>query len=298
MAAAVPGQGVTFSKNTMRASGRICGRRLSFQAAGSIEAAQNSIPISCSYAGAATWTREIDPSSIVWATPAATLASGAVAPDSVATIAGSGFASTAEAKPPLPETLGGVSVRIVDSAGESRQAGLYSTGFYRVDFLVPAAVAHGAASIELIRSGAVAARAPVVVEPVAPGVFTAAQSGSGNADGAAEKTMPGGARESHSLFRYDAGLRQTLVTPVSFGNAESVQLVLSGTGFRAASSAEAWIDGEAVPVASFGPHPESPGRDLVTIGPLPRSLANRGEVPLSLGFDGRAANAVTVTFIE
>ena len=39
---------------------------------------------------------------------------------------------------------------------------------------------------------------------------------------------------------------------------------------------------------------ESPGLDQVNIGPLPRSLAGRGELDIVLTVDGRAANTVTV----
>jgi uncharacterized protein (TIGR03437 family) len=38
------------------------------------------------------------------------------------------------------------------------------------------------------------------------------------------------------------------------------------------------------------------GLDQVNLGPLSTSLAGRGEVPISLTVDGKAANTVTVAF--
>ena len=41
--------------------------------------------------------------------------------------------------------------------------------------------------------------------------------------------------------------------------------------------------------------PQYTGEDVVNIGPLPRSLAGRGEVSVVLTFDGKPTNSVTVS---
>ncbi len=62
----------------------------------------------------------------------------------------------------------------------------------------------------------------------------------------------------------------------------------------ASQGATATVGGESVAV--FGPaaHSVFPGLDQINIGPLPRSLAGRGEVEIRITVDGVAANTVTV----
>jgi uncharacterized protein (TIGR03437 family) len=63
---------------------------------------------------------------------------------------------------------------------------------------------------------------------------------------------------------------------------------------NAAGAAQATIGG--APVAASGPVPQSQfvGLDQVNLGPLPRTLAGRGEVDVQLTIGGRTANVVTV----
>jgi uncharacterized protein (TIGR03437 family) len=43
-----------------------------------------------------------------------------------------------------------------------------------------------------------------------------------------------------------------------------------------------------------GAHPDFPGLDQVNVGPLPRSLAGKGEVAVYLTVDGNRSNPVTL----
>jgi len=56
------------------------------------------------------------------------------------------------------------------------------------------------------------------------------------------------------------------------------------------------VGGLNVPVLAFAAVPQFTGEDVVNIGPLPRSLAGRGEVSVVLTFDGKPTNLVTVNF--
>ena len=81
---------------------------------------------------------------------------------------------------------------------------------------------------------------------------------------------------------------------------EDVFLLLFGTGMRGfTSQVTATVGGENVKVLGPGPvtHSIFVGLDQVNIGPLPRSLAGRGEVEIVLTADGKAANAVTVAIL-
>ncbi len=54
------------------------------------------------------------------------------------------------------------------------------------------------------------------------------------------------------------------------------------------------IGGSEVPVLFAGPQGEFAGLDQVDVGPLPRSLAGRGEVNVVVTAAETASNAVTI----
>ncbi len=92
----------------------------------------------------------------------------------------------------------------------------------------------------------------------------------------------------------DAAAGKFVSQPVPPGaEGEQVYLVAYGTGVRQIppSSLTAQVGGAAVPIAYAGPQ----GRvDQLNLGPLPRSLAGKGEVSLVVS-DGRfKSNAVTL----
>ena len=55
------------------------------------------------------------------------------------------------------------------------------------------------------------------------------------------------------------------------------------------------VGGTAVPVAGPVAQGQYEGLDQVNLGPIPASLAGRGDVPVVLTVDGRTANPATVT---
>jgi uncharacterized protein (TIGR03437 family) len=115
----------------------------------------------------------------------------------------------------------------------------------------------------------------------------------------AERLAADGSRVSQYTFLYDPSTQQNVAVPVGFGPAaDGLYLTLYGTGLRGANTAgtRATVDGLPIPVIYAGPQPEFAGLDQVNLGPLPRSLAGRGEVPVAVEVDGRASNVLTVTF--
>ncbi len=79
--------------------------------------------------------------------------------------------------------------------------------------------------------------------------------------------------------------------------AASDQLFLSlyGTGMRGfQQQAVATVGGVSVSVTGPVAQSQYVGLDQVNLGPLPRSLAGRGEVAVVVTVDGKAANAVTL----
>jgi uncharacterized protein (TIGR03437 family) len=188
---------------------------------------------------------------------------------------------------PLPTTLGGTSVRVTDSAGVERAAQLIYVNPTQVNYLIPAGTATGIAQVDVVRQGDVVVRGETLVENAAPALFSADASGRGVAAGVAVLARADGSQQATILSRG---------APVSLGAAgDQVYLSLFGTAMRnAGGAATATVGGE--PVTVFGPVPQSEfaGLDQVNVGPLPRSLAGRGEVNIALVAGGKAANIVTV----
>jgi uncharacterized protein (TIGR03437 family) len=247
------------------------------------------IPLSAKF----TTPVRIVPDTLPFAAPLITLSAAnylpLAAPDSFV----SGFAQNlaASAEPatsvPLPTNLGGLSVRVKDSAGTEREAPLFYVSPNQINYVVPAGTATGVATVDVVRQGQLAVRGQAIIESAAPGLFSADGSGRGVAAAIALTARADGSQHATVLSRQ---------TPVSLGGAgDQVYLALFGTGMRgAAGGASATVGGEAVPVAGPAPQSEYPGLDQVNLGPLPRSLAGRGEVSIALVVGGKPANSVTV----
>jgi len=130
-----------------------------------------------------------------------------------------------------------------------------------------------------------------------PGLYSANATDSGAAAGLWIRVAPNGSQTTGLLFDPAKPIGSRVAVPVDLGaSADPVYLSLYGTGFRNATRAIAMVGGLNVPVLAFAAVPQFTGEDVVNIGPLPRSLAGRGEVSVVLTFDGKPTNLVTVNF--
>ena len=235
-----------------------------------------------------------------WITNGAGYQLAPVAPGSIASIFGTGFASatTGAGSTTLPTSLGGVSVSVTDSANTSRAAGLYFVAPGQINFHVPLGTAAGVARVTIQRTGAVALTGDVLVAPTAAGLFSAAATGQGVGLLSAVRVDSTGAQTPLTAFRYDAASQSFVAVPLALGAAnEQVYLTLYATGARGVSKitdATMTVGGEAVPVTYAAAQSEYPGLDQINAGPLPRTLAGRGEVAVILTVEGNRANRVTV----
>jgi uncharacterized protein (TIGR03437 family) len=235
----------------------------------------------------------IAPDALPYAEPLITLSAANYLPLAAADSFVSGFAQNLATSPeraksvPLPTNLGGVSVRVKDSAGVERTAPLFYVSPSQINYLVPSGTANGIASVEVVRHDQVVVKGQALIESAAPGLFSADGSGRGVAAGIALTARADGSRQAAVLSSH---------APVSLGGpGDQVHLALFGTGMRGATgAANATVGGEPVPVAGPAPQSEYPGLDQVNIGPLPRSLAGRGEVSIVLTVGGKPANPVSV----
>ena len=196
---------------------------------------------------------------------------------------------------PLPTTLAGVVVRVIDSNGVSRDAGLFFVSEFQINYLMPPGTALGWARVEVVRDGQVVSRDGVEITVVSPGVYTANGTGSGAPAANFLLVKASGARLDGPAFDGSAPLGQRMPIPVDMGvEGDRLFLTFFTTGTRGATAVTATVNG--VPVAATNPFvlTQFSGLEQVNLGPFPRSLVGAGEVEVAFFFDGLAANIVKI----
>ncbi len=219
------------------------------------------------------------------------------APGSIASGYGQDLASLVEAATelPLPRELAGVSVRITDARAVEHTAPLFFVSPGQINYLVPAGTATGVATVEVVREQQRVTAGQLLVDPVAPGLFSANGDGRGVAAAIAVTGKADGSRVWQYVFDPNAPEGNRHGVPISLGETgDRVYLSLFGTGMRNAVSAGATVGGKMVAVAGPVSSPEYRGVEQLNLGPLPRSLSGAGEVDVVVKAGGKTANVVTV----
>jgi uncharacterized protein (TIGR03437 family) len=195
-------------------------------------------------------------------------------------------ATTAAAEPgPLPTTLGGIRVAVTDSAGQRSLARLFYVASGQVNFVLPDGASLGEASLSIESATAARAIGSFRIEAVAPALFTADGTGRGRPAAWIVRATPGGGQSLHPAAE-----------PVNLSTDPSeVVLVLFGTGIRGRgdSPVQVTIGEVAAEVLYAGPQSEFAGLDQVNVR-IPRTLTQRGEIPVRLAISGRQANPVSL----
>lgn len=223
----------------------------------------------------------------------------ALSPDSIASVFGPDLASglLAAGQLPLPTILLDTTARIIDGAGRYHFGQLIAVSPLQVNLVIPPGVALGPAEV-VVTNGATVARGRITVEAVAPALFTANQSGAGPPP-VVLTTLIGPFSRTDGLALCGAGAEACESLSITLGDAESeAYLALFGTGMRGHAGlheVSATIGGEHVPVFFAGAQGQYAGLDQVNLGPIPRTLAGRGEVEIVITIAGKQSNPVTVT---
>jgi len=218
-----------------------------------------------------------------------------LAPESIASSFGTGLAASTEQNSgvPLPTTLGGISVKVVDGSQVERSAGLYLASPGQVNFVVPAGTPNGTVTVKI--GGAATQSALLDITRVAPGIFPLNSS-----DLAAAQIVRvlGASQAVEEVYNVSNG--QIVPKPIVFGAApEDLYLVLFGTGIRgrnSLSNVTVSLGGSNLTALYAGAQPQFPGLDQVNIGPLPRSLQGKGSVDVVVSVEGKAAKTVKLSF--
>jgi uncharacterized protein (TIGR03437 family) len=135
----------------------------------------------------------------------------------------------------------------------------------------------------------------VLVEAVAPGLFSANANGKGVAAASAVRVKADGSQAAVPVFQCVSG--SCTAAPIDLGpDSDQVYVSLYGTGIRnpaGLSEVIAQIGGVKADVVYAGPQGGFAGLDQLNLR-IPRALAGRGEVVVSLTLSGKSANPVTL----
>ncbi len=228
---------------------------------------------------------------------AANYIGGELAADSIASAFGANLATTTEgiSSAELPTSLGGTSIRIIDSKGIARNAALFFVSPGQVNYQIPADVAEGIASITITNRDGVTTNGLLNITRVAPGLFSADASGTGLAAANVVYVKSDGQQTWESVARYDLTQNRFAANPIDVAN-DGAYLVLYGTGLKnrsALANVKVRVDGSEMPVEFVGAQGFYSGLDQINIK-LAKSLTGHSDANVELIVDGKTANTVRV----
>lgn len=195
----------------------------------------------------------------------------------------------------LTQSLAGTMVTVKDSAGLVQRALLQYVSPTQVNFVAPAGLAPGVATLTLNNSSGHVSSTSVQVAKVAPGLFAADATGSGLAAATVLRVGADGTRYNSLVADCSSG--SCTAVPIDLGESgDTVVVSLFGTGICGRSSLDAVqadFGGIVVPVSYAGVQSQYPGLDQVNVT-VPRALVGRGQVPVKLTVDGQLSNALKI----
>lgn len=223
-----------------------------------------------------------------------------LAPESIVAAFGVNLAQTvaSASTTPLPTQLAGTTVTVRDSVGTERLAPLFFVSPGQINYQIPPGTAVGTATITVNKEQGFPAIGIVVIDAVAPSIFTAHASGQGVAAAVILRVKADGTQSFEPVAQFDAALQQFVPIPLDLGPpTDQLFLILFGTGLRFHSGSAISASSGNVPaeVLYAGQQGTFIGLDQINLR-VPRSLAGRGEVEILLTVDGKTANPVTVSF--
>ncbi|HKE22042.1 MAG TPA: hypothetical protein VKB88_06600 [Bryobacteraceae bacterium] len=221
----------------------------------------------------------------------------AVAPGSLASIFGPNVATqTATGTAPYPTSLGGVSLQIVDGAGNSQPAELLYVSPTQINYFVPANTAAGNVTISLTNGTGNALSGTALVQPVAPALFTANGNGQGVVAATAYRTVISTALATPTaVFECGTVPGSCAGVPLDLGLDAPVTVMAYATGVLGRSDDAAvtvTIGSTTIPLTSttsLDSASSLAGINLVTFE-LPLGLRGSGTVDIFLTVDGVSSN--------
>lgn len=199
---------------------------------------------------------------------------------------------------PLPTELGGTTVKLIDGGRGERLAQLFFVSAGQINYLVPTGTPAGQYTVLITSSDGSVSAGTLLVETVAPGLFTANANGQGAPAAVLLRVLANGTQRFEPIAELDRATNRFVAIPLVVNNpGEQVILVLFGTGIRGRSALNrvtANLERERFPVDFAGAQGLA-GLDQINL-PLPARLGGAGETTLSLSVDGKLSNAVLLNF--
>jgi uncharacterized protein (TIGR03437 family) len=224
---------------------------------------------------------------------------GALTPDSIAALFGTGLAASAvvATTATLPTELGGVQVLVRDANGTSRNAPLFFVSPTQINFQLPAGTAAGSAVIFVRQGTTVVGQGTATIATVAPSLFSANATGQGVPAAVALRVKADNTQSFETVAQFNQTTNRFEAVPLDLGAAtDQLFLIIFGTGFRYRSSlaaVTATLGGAAAELSFAGAQGSLTGLDQANLR-IPRNLAGRGNVDLNFTVDGQTANTVTL----
>jgi uncharacterized protein (TIGR03437 family) len=222
-------------------------------------------------------------------------ASGAniVAPDSLVSIFGTNLTG------PPPMAPFPVKV-LIQTTSDTLVAKTLYVSATQINFVMPAATPVGTVQVEIVGPEIIFGAAPVLIQPVAPALFSADASGSGVAAALSLHLSLAGhfLSDPVPIFVCDAPVHCAAV-PQDVGIDTPLYFELFGTGIRGRSSLAnviVTIGGIPVQVLYAGPQIQFDGLDQINVG-ANLNLRGLGLTDIVVTIDGRVANRVQVRFL-
>jgi uncharacterized protein (TIGR03437 family) len=188
-------------------------------------------------------------------------------------------------------------VKIKDSSGTERLAPLFFVAPAQINYQNPPGITAGEATITITSGNGAVSIGTTQVAAVAPGLFGANSNGEGVAAAVAVRIRADNSQVFEPVSRFDSAQNKFVPVPIDLGPAsEQVFLVLYGTGIRHRSSLSTVtvnLGGSDAQVGYAGSQDDFIGLDQINVR-IPRELAGRGDVFVSLRADGVEANSVLV----
>ena len=198
---------------------------------------------------------------------------------------------------PLPTSLAGNTLTIIDHLGISRLSPLFFVSPNQVNFVVPEGTAPGPAVLRLTNAAGETSYGLLQIAKVAPGIFTADSSGRGLPAGVILRVKPNNDQTYEPLVRFDQGLNKIVAVPVDMSNAMDQNiLVLYGTGISRRmdlSTVSARIGDVTLPVIHAQAQGSFAGVDQVALQ-IPQQLAGSGDVDIIITIDGKPCNVIGI----
>ncbi|MBK9314439.1 MAG: hypothetical protein IPM55_09385 [Acidobacteria bacterium] len=198
---------------------------------------------------------------------------------------------------PLPTSLAGTTLTIIDHLGVSRLSPLFFVSPNQVNFVVPDGTAPGQAVLRLTNAAGETSYGLLQIAKVAPGIFTADSSGNGLPAGVILRIKANNEQTYEPLVRFDQALNKIVAVPVDLSNPQDqVILVLYGTGINRRmdlTTVSARIGDVTLPVIHAQVQGDFVGLDQVALQ-IPQQLAGSGDAGISILIDGKPCNAVSI----